>query len=218
MRWPPHAEASSSVPRSVTGYEVTTAQPPHAVASWRASSRSLPASDPATKSFGTRGERGGRQSSRGIRGERQTRPDSSNAGANSRAVPAESPAAMRNRSPAAGAISGKLRRRSGNLAGSQGSSDRPWPGRSTATVSILSWRAISTGKVAQASTSAPGLCSRSAASCPSPQRNPRSTGPQGRFRSIAWGLGVVRSPTFPIRCACSDGPSRSPARSRLSSA
>ena len=170
-------------------------QPPHAVASWRASSRSLPASDPATTSLGTRGERRrvpavtSRSAAR-----RQTRPDVDRGsvleGSGRRVARRDEESAS-----AAGVISGRARSRSGSRSGSQGSSDRPWPGRSTATVSISSRRAISNGNGPQASRSAPGSCSRSAtqSSCPSdiratpppradPARSPQDRMANGRLR------------------------------------
>ena len=181
----PQDEARRLVPRSVTGSDVTTAQPPHSVASRRASLRSLPASAPATNSLATRGERGGCFRSSGVCGERQTRPERSSAGDCSRAAFARAPAAMRNRRPEVGAKSGSDRSRSCRRAGSQGSSESPCPGRSRATDSMSSWREISAGRAAQASISAPGSWSRSATSGWLPQRSPRRTAPQGSCRSTA---------------------------------
>jgi hypothetical protein len=212
--WPPQDEARRPVPRSATGRAVTTDQPPHAEASRLASLRSFSASDPATKSFARRGERGGNDPPSGITGERQTSPVRSIAEACSSAAIAGEPATMRNRRPGPGARSGRCRSRSGSCAGSQGSSDSPCPGRSTATVPISSWVAISTGKDAQASRSAPGSWRRTAVSRRSPQRNPRNTVLEGRVHSIARGLSAAQWLTFPIRCACSGGPSQCLARSR----
>lgn len=110
-----------------------------------------------------------------------------------------------NRSPSS-------RTSSSTLMSSQGSSERPCPGRSTATAAMPSVFASRDGKAPQASRSAPGSCKSRMVSEAAPQRTPRMTGPQGRGTSTAAGGGV--DSTRPIRRACSAWPSRCLARSR----
>ena len=145
----PQERPGAAVPRSATGNEVTTAQPPHAVASRRASFEIVPGQRSGDEQLGRRvvsaADSGFIQESRG---ERQTRP----AKLDGRGLLecGDRRVARRDEKSASGRRrkSGQMSQQIGQLrSGSQGSSDSPCPGRSMATVSISSWRAISTGKV-----------------------------------------------------------------------